>query len=175
MKKTIIVLIAISTFFLHYTVIKSQDNIILFHSDTCGYCKDLLAAIEESDLEEILEIKMIEANEEGFDELFASSLEECDIDRSRAGFPTLYHNGDCSIGSLNSINTLLELAGIDTQTIEDEENNQITELEEVTTLQDVTETVEETPSRPFWHILAMLIGPAILLGIVYMMIKKLNL
>jgi hypothetical protein len=178
MKKIIIFLIAVFFFSLNYTITNAQDNIIIFYSNSCGYCKDLFEAIEEEKIDEILEIQRIEASEEGFQEIFTQSLEECDLDPNKGGYPTLYHNGECSVGSLNAINTLFELAGIEKNedVIESETENQIAETEEDRTLSEVDETEDfEIPKRPFWQILAMLVGPAILVGIAYFMIKKLNL
>ena len=180
MKKALMVLITISLFFLlNYTTTNAQDNIILFHSNSCGYSKDLILAIEEADINEILEIEMMEASQEDFDEVFNKSLGECNIERSKAGFPTLYHNGECSVGSLNAMDTLLTLAGIDTEEeiTEEEitESQQMTPTEEVRTLSEVEQEVFEVEPRPFWQILVMFIGPAILIGLAYFMIKKLNL
>ena len=179
MKKALMVLITISLFFLNYTTTNAQDNIILFHSNSCGYSKDLIMAIEEADIDEILEIEMMEASQEDFDEVFNKSLGECDIERSKAGFPTLYNNGECSVGSLNAMNTLLTLAGIDiNEEITDEvieENQQMTPTEEIRTLSEIEQEVLEIEPRPFWQILVMFIGPAVLIGLAYFMIKKLNL
>ncbi len=176
MKKFLAVLITMSLFFFHYTTINAQDNIILFHSNSCGYSKDLIMAIQEAEIDEILTIEMVEASEEDFDEIFNKSLEECNIQRSRAGFPTLFHNGDCSVGSLNALNTLFDLAGIErNEEFEEQDIEQMTEIEEIRTLSEIEQEVFEVEPRPFWQILVMLIGPAILIGLAYFMIKKLNL
>ncbi len=168
----------------------ANEGLILFYSETCGYCKQVLQVIEENNLEEILDLEMIEANEEGFKEIFAVALKDCGRDPDRGGYPTLYHNGNCSIGATNSIETLLELAdatktgesnqedvlGDDTNLTD--EKNEEEEVEEERTLEEIThqedERIEPVP-RPFTHILMIIIGPALLIALGYYMIKKLNL
>lgn len=180
MKKTLLFLIAF--FLFSTTTLYSEEKIILFHSETCGYCKDVIEVIEKHNLMDVLNLEMVEESEEGAAELFANSLEECDIDPSRSGYPTLYHNGECSIGSYNAIVTLLSFAGIEDPDFEDIEIEEgITEIDQEETariLKDLAvleqEETEREP-RPFWHFVVMVIGPAILVGIAYFMIKKLNL
>ncbi len=175
MKKISKIILTIVLFSFFYTLTNAQDNIILFHSNNCAYCKDLIAGIEEKNLNEILDIQMLEASEEGFQEIFYKSLDECEINREKAGYPTLYHDGECSVGSLNAMNTLLELAGIENTEVVDEENEQITEAEEIRTLSDITLEEEEIEPRPIWEFIAMLVGPLALIGLTYFIIKKLNL
>lgn len=184
MKKTIFLLISFVIFLNVFNIVKGaeEEKLILFHSETCGYCKDVIEVIEKHNLMEILNLEMVEASEEGAAELFANSLEECDIDPNRSGYPTLYHGGECSIGSYNAIVTLLQSAGIEDPDFEETEiDNDVTQIEQGETfriLEDLAileqEDTEREP-RPFWHYIVMIIGPAILVGITYFMIKKLDL
>jgi hypothetical protein len=185
MKKLLLSVIALTIFFSFHNTTKAQEDLILFHSDSCGYCKQVFNAIEENDLLEILDIYIIETSEDGFKDLFRASLEECGRDPDRGGYPTLYHNGECSVGSEETINTLLTLAGIvenDEEEITTEEETmveeEIDEEEEVRTLEEVTpiqENQTEVEPRPFSHILMIILGPALLIALGYFMIKKLNL
>ena len=174
MKKVFFVLIAFLLFFTTNNLTHSEEKTILFHSTTSGYCAEVIQVIEENNHIETLNIQMIEASEDGARELFRSSLEECNLDPDRGGYPTLYHNGECSVGSVNAINTLNVLAGIETNT--ELEN---TNTEDVTdrTLDEVLIETEETEvvPRPFSQYVLMIIGPALLIGLGYIMIKKLNL
>lgn len=155
-----------------YGLINAQDEIILFHSDSCPHCTEVLKVIEENDLNDALNINIIERDDDGFNEIFRESLEDCGRDPDRGGYPTLYHNGECSVGRISVVNTLLDLGGIE---IIEEENEEVEA--DITIVEEENEEVEEyeRDPRPFTHILMMIIGPALLIALGYYMIKKLNL
>ncbi len=173
MKKFFCFLLALCIFFTTKNILLANDEIILFHSHTCGYCKEVFDEIEEKKLEEALDIKMVESGDDGASELFAQKQEECGLNPDRGGYPTLYHNGDCSVGSVNTIKTLSTLAGIETEAEEQQEEDASDR-----TLQDVAflepEKIEKKP-RPFSHYIVMILGPIGLISLGYFMIKKLNL
>lgn len=160
-------------FFLNYSSVNAQDEIILFYSDTCNYCKEVFTAIEEENLDEKLEIHMANSDEDGFRDLFTRSLEECGLNPDRGGYPTLYHNGDCSVGSTNIIATLYELGEIDVEIDEDENDDERVTFAEENNDNEVE--IREPEPRPFSHYIVMIVGPAILLALGYFMIRKLNL
>jgi len=180
--KYIIGFVIFTTVFLFLNIsVKAQDEIIFFHSDTCPYCTEVLEVIEENDLEEVLNIKIIERNDEGFSEIFIKSLEDCGMDPDRGGFPTLYHNGECSVGKINAVDTLLALAGIEVLD-EEMEEDEVDVDEDMTVIEEEEREVFpleiqefEREPRPITHILMIIIGPALLIGLGYYMIKKLNL
>ena len=159
-----------------HNFINAEDEIILFHCNTCSNCTQVLEVIEENDLKNVLNINIIKIDDEDFNEIFRSALEDCGKDPNRGGHPTLYHNEECSVGRISVINTLLDLAGI--EMLEGEEIEKVDE--DVTNLEEEMATLEEIEEferepRPFTHILIMIIGPALLIALGYYMIKKLNL
>lgn len=177
MKKIVLGLMLSFFFLTAHNSIQANEELILFHSDTCGYCDQVIDVVEEHNLKEILGLKMIERSEEDFEEIFTSSLEECGLDPNRGGYPTLYHNGECSTGSISAVSTLLDLAGIE---IEEEEYEKDSDEEDKTPANlDQTEEEEkeefEPEPRPLSHIFIMIIGPILLIGLGYFMIRKLNL
>ncbi len=174
--KRIVLGFMLSFFFLTaLNSIQANEDIILFHSDTCGHCAEVIEVINEHNLKEVLGLSMIERNEEGFSEIFTNSLEECGLNPDRGGYPTLYHNGECSTGSISVIDTLLDLAGIEVQSEEEKDEEDKVD----TTPADLEQTVEEEEfepePRPLSQILIMIVGPILLIGLGYFMIRKLNL
>ncbi len=176
MKYLIACILFVAISLMTHTLANAQDEIILFHSDTCPHCTEVLKVIEENELNDVLDINIIERDDDGFNEIFRESLEDCGRDPDRGGYPTLYHNGECSVGRISVVNTLLDLAGIEIP--EEEKNEEIDEdvtvvEEEMRPLEEVEEFEREP--RPITHILMMIIGPALLIALGYYMIKKLNL
>ncbi len=174
MKLTILTLISIILFLTNSTLTKAEENIVLFYSDTCEYSNEVFEAIEEEELDEQVEIYMVEAGEDGFNDFLRSSLEDCDLNPDRGGYPTLYHDGECSVGAPSVIASLYELADIEFENEQKDDTD-----EERLTPMEMEETSEaekqEVEPRPFYHYILMVLGPIGLIALGYSMIKKLNL
>ncbi|GEM_PF-3459238 len=173
-------------------VVNAQEEIILFHSDTCPHCIEVLEFVDKHNLEEEINLKEIEASEEGFDEKYDKALEICDTGH-QGGYPTLYYNGECFFGKTNNIEQLSEIAGItevqgeteqtqEYQTPEETPPTETPEVEEEWMDDNQEEDVdqEQNPAEfqrepmPIWITITMFIGPAVFLYIIYLIIKKLN-
>jgi glutaredoxin len=158
------------------TVSAQENEIIFFYSNTCPYCHDVLEVIDTYNLEESLNMELLEASQEGVRDKFYEHLELCGLGTNQAGYPTLYYNGKCSVGSNNNINVLFNLAGISSE-------QEIEETEEIENTTEVEEDEEEEreiqnieiPRRSIWVTLAMFIGPIVMVVIAWLIIKKLNL
>lgn len=159
----------------------AEDEIILFYSNDCEYSREVKELIQENDLENNLDLKMVEENDENFTEIFREALENCEKDPDRGAYPTLYNNGECIVGASSIVDTLYTLADIerDDEEIRVEEGEDMTLVEEERTLEEifpVQETEEFVPEpRPFYHYILIIVGPALLIWLGYYMIKKLNL
>ncbi len=161
MKPFILTLVSTFLFLTSHNLVMAQGDVIFFYSDRCEDCDEVIEVVEERNLEEELDLYIIKEDDDDFKDIFDSALAECGLDSDTESKPVLYYGGECSVGTTDVIATLNELADIEKNETEDEE-------EEIT----VNETLE---SRPFYHYIIMIIGPAILIILGYSMIKKLNL
>ena len=87
---------------------QAEPDIFFFWGDGCPHCELALEEIEEKNYTDILPIRFFETwYEEANAELFVAALEICGVPLENAGVPTLYINGKCAMGSVDTI-TLLE-------------------------------------------------------------------
>ena len=181
--KTFFLLIVILSF--SSTAIHADDELILFHSDTCPHCIEVLDFVEKENLKEKTNLKDIESSEEGFREKYNKALEVCEVGHA-GGYPTLYYQEECIFGKTNSIEKLSKIANIEesirgeTEKVEQHEPEEYVEQEELYEDEQNLPVEEEKPQDigretfPLWIKITMFIGPAIFLYVIYLIIKKLN-
>lgn len=162
MKKIYICILSILFLICSLTNIKAEDEIILFYSDSCPHCHEVLDFLDENELEIIL----YEENDEGFEKIYREHLDICNIQEDQAGYPTIYHNEECSFGKTNNIELLSNILDIKGEKIETNENEDEEKI-------NIVEFKKEP--LPIHIIISMFIGPALFIYITYMIIKKLNL
>ncbi len=160
MKPLVLTLVSAFLFLTSQNLVMAQGDVIFFYSNACKDCDEVVEVVEEGNLEEELDFYIIKEDDEDFKDIFDSALAECELDSDIESEPVLYYGGDCTFGATEVITTLNELADFEKKEIENEQ-------EEAAAI--------ERESRPFYHYIIMIIGPAILIVLGYSMIKKLNL
>jgi glutaredoxin len=92
---------------------QSGNSPVLFVSDTCPYCRDVEAFMDENEIEDRvpLLIKEVSKSQANAQELGRASA-SCGLPPSAVGVPFLYAEGSCYVGAPDIISYLSEAAGI---------------------------------------------------------------
>lgn len=89
--------------------VHAESNPILFWGEGCPHCENVKEAIKEKNIDKTLTIDYKEVYyDQDARQLFFTKLQECRIETSRAGVPSLYLDGKCYSGENEVMDALEE-------------------------------------------------------------------
>lgn len=167
---------------------------MLFTSDDCTHCDDVIAAIEDNDLEDYATIEYYEISTTENRALFDEKVEICKLGDSEIGVPMLFYDNQCMVSStlvideLNSSDTETNIEKEPTTETETPPDTEIyTDLPNSTSsakVENPTQTLnsalygEQTPpteTTSFTDILAIVFPITLFGAIAYLLIKNFKL
>lgn len=161
----------------------SDQTIIYFYQEDCSHCSDLDNIISENNLYEILDIQKKEISSSDNYEFFTLVSEKCGVQKLT---PFIYYNEKCYIGTTESSEMLLNIAGISSSTsetyFEDDYNVIINNEEQNPVSTDYSDQSDEIydptvriPDLSTLQIILMIIAPIIFITMAYLIITRLKL
>lgn len=98
-----------------------KDKILIFHSEDCPHCKQLIADFKTNKVEDIIKnISWLEVSSDNKNkynvELYVSKIMECKLGEDSYVVPIAYDKGQCYVGNDQIAPYIYGLAGITVET-----------------------------------------------------------